>query len=683
MQTAGLAGAAQVLQSRGRGDDSMLVHMTPGEVGGLQSLALASGGSLTINPDTGLPEAGWLGDLLPTILGVAGSFIGIPPMLTAALVGGVTGIAKGDLKDGLMAGLGAYTGASITSGISASGGLSNMLGTSTAAVPGAAVPGATTAASLGGTGAASLGSGAGAASLGGIVPAGTAVTDASMRAGLEAAGRAVPAAATSFGGTAAQDTAMRAILEGGQYTLPAAVPGAGAAVVPPQPNFLGIDGTGSVWGDFTQGAQNFWSGTPTNEGNVGQNIMGAFRGETDPSKIAAYGLGDIGTPELMMGTSIYDTANRVDMSLQPSYGSWGDEEEEEEYPYEGPYLPTKRNYIPRGEFYTQPGPLGRDSSEHQWFDDVNPVPEVVPSNPVPESSYSIFTPEEQRRFAAAERSPFDEAWDRQLEGVKPKRPANRRFAEGGRVPRRASSERQWVDNATSISQTPSNPIGIMLGESPRLPVGAVASTPLPTAGLSIPNIRSAERDYGFGDLSRNTPIDMPAERYTVDAPPFIETLDSPPVGQMGTIYRGAGLDPNNHSGRPSIIGFGKRDWEFNDFAAGGVNLPDGAFVMDARTVSELGNGSSGAGQEMLAGLGGIPIRGSGDGVSDTIRANVGGTQEARVSRGEVKFNPRAVSRMGGGSHTRGTDKLYNLMDRARQARRRTRRGASNGLEGLA
>jgi hypothetical protein len=169
MQTAGLAGAAQVLQSRGRGDDSMLVHMTPGEVGGLQSLALASGGSLTINPDTGLPEAGWLGDLLPTILGVAGSFIGIPPMLTAALVGGITGIAKGDLKDGLMAGLGAYTGASITSGISASGGLSNMLGTSTAAVPGAAVPGATTAASLGGTGAASLGSGAGAASLGGIV----------------------------------------------------------------------------------------------------------------------------------------------------------------------------------------------------------------------------------------------------------------------------------------------------------------------------------------------------------------------------------------------------------------------------------------------------------------------------------------------------------------------------------
>jgi hypothetical protein len=62
---------AQQLQSQGRGEDSMLVHMTPEEVNSLQGLALASGGSLTINPETGLPEAGWLGKLLPTILGAA------------------------------------------------------------------------------------------------------------------------------------------------------------------------------------------------------------------------------------------------------------------------------------------------------------------------------------------------------------------------------------------------------------------------------------------------------------------------------------------------------------------------------------------------------------------------------------------------------------------------------------
>ena len=49
----------------------MLVHMAPQEVAGLQSLALAHGGSLTINPDTGLPEAGFLKKLLPMLAGAA------------------------------------------------------------------------------------------------------------------------------------------------------------------------------------------------------------------------------------------------------------------------------------------------------------------------------------------------------------------------------------------------------------------------------------------------------------------------------------------------------------------------------------------------------------------------------------------------------------------------------------
>ena len=41
------------MASKGRNGDSMLVHMTPGEVHGLQALAMKHGGSLTINPDTG------------------------------------------------------------------------------------------------------------------------------------------------------------------------------------------------------------------------------------------------------------------------------------------------------------------------------------------------------------------------------------------------------------------------------------------------------------------------------------------------------------------------------------------------------------------------------------------------------------------------------------------------------
>jgi hypothetical protein len=57
------------LAALGRGPDTMLIHMSPREVGGLQALAKAAGGSLTLNPHTGLPEAGFLDSMLPTILG--------------------------------------------------------------------------------------------------------------------------------------------------------------------------------------------------------------------------------------------------------------------------------------------------------------------------------------------------------------------------------------------------------------------------------------------------------------------------------------------------------------------------------------------------------------------------------------------------------------------------------------
>jgi hypothetical protein len=94
----------------------MLVHMTPEEVASLQALAMKNGGSLTINPDTGLPEAGFLKKLLPMIAGFALGPAGFGLMSAAGAglaVGGVTALATGSLSKGLMAGLGAYGGAGI------------------------------------------------------------------------------------------------------------------------------------------------------------------------------------------------------------------------------------------------------------------------------------------------------------------------------------------------------------------------------------------------------------------------------------------------------------------------------------------------------------------------------------------------------------------------------------------
>ena len=122
---------ADHMASKGRGPDSMLVHMSPREVAGLHALALKHGGSLTINPETGLPEAGFLDKLLPAIIG--GALVvttGMDPMTAAALVGGTETARTGSLERGLMAGFGAWGGAGTAAGFTGagSGALANEAG---------------------------------------------------------------------------------------------------------------------------------------------------------------------------------------------------------------------------------------------------------------------------------------------------------------------------------------------------------------------------------------------------------------------------------------------------------------------------------------------------------------------------------------------------------------------------
>jgi hypothetical protein len=96
--------------------------MTKGEIKGLQALAMAHGGSLSINPDTGLVEASFLKKMLPMIAGIGLSMIpGIGPLAAAGMVGGFETVRTGDIGKGLMAGLGAYGGAGIGSALTSAG----------------------------------------------------------------------------------------------------------------------------------------------------------------------------------------------------------------------------------------------------------------------------------------------------------------------------------------------------------------------------------------------------------------------------------------------------------------------------------------------------------------------------------------------------------------------------------
>jgi len=112
-------GMTMAPQSYGRMGDSMLVHMNPREVAGLQSLARSQGTSLTVNPQTGYPEAFNLRALLPIIAGFALGPAGAG--LTAAQAGMATAAlgtaATGSLKKGIMAGIGAYGGAGLGEGL--------------------------------------------------------------------------------------------------------------------------------------------------------------------------------------------------------------------------------------------------------------------------------------------------------------------------------------------------------------------------------------------------------------------------------------------------------------------------------------------------------------------------------------------------------------------------------------
>ena len=106
--------AAQHLASKGRGPDTELVHMTKGEIKGLRQLAMAHGGDLSINPHTGLVEAGFLSKILPMVAIAAATYFtagAATPAIAGALEGtalaGSAGILGGAASGALIGGIGA------------------------------------------------------------------------------------------------------------------------------------------------------------------------------------------------------------------------------------------------------------------------------------------------------------------------------------------------------------------------------------------------------------------------------------------------------------------------------------------------------------------------------------------------------------------------------------------------
>jgi hypothetical protein len=90
-------------------------------------------------------------------------------------------------------------------------------------------------------------------------------------------------------------------------------------------------------------------------------------------------------------------------------------------------------------------------------------------------------------------------------------------------------------------------------------------------------------------------------------------------------------------------------------------------------INDVGSGMAAGGMSHLGDYsdGGRLLRGPGDGVSDSIPAVIGRKRPARLADGEFVIPARIVSELGNGSTEAGARKLYAMMDRVQRARGKT------------
>lgn len=524
---------AKHVQSQGRGEDTVLVHMTPNEVGGLQALAKSQGGSLTRNPQTGLYEAGFLSSMLPMIAGAAltiASDGALAPWAAGLMVGAGDYAMTGSLQQGLMAGLGAWGGGGLASGIGELG----------SAAADAANP-EVVAGQLGVTGAAT-GPGSQAAML------------AEQNAGMGADAL-----------NATREAAATAIPTGAQTATQAAAASAPAGTAIQQ---------APIQNQFLSGLTS---------GNLGSYAM------QHPGQIAA-----VAAPALMGNLFKQNTVNPV----------------------------TSVNTVNQ--------PLARLSPDYKG---TQPTP---PPNPY-QAKYPNYvqTPYNPATGLPAPQSPGTQyssavtAAEGGLMGIQ-------KYAEGG-----------------GISQV--NP----------------AQTDFMAGGGMYPQSQQDHTQFA-------TPSQMPASAALMNSD--FDTKTNPLTGvATGPSMAGGGLTAFAQGSQKPI---GNKDMaaidDYTDQAqSGGI-----AAVKDAAdngdwnaqlALQKLGHKASGGGISSLGSYsdGGHLLKGPGDGVSDSIPAQIGAHQPARLADGEFVVPARIVSELGNGSTDAGAKRLYAMMQRVQAKRKKS------------
>jgi len=637
---------AQGLASLGRGPDSMLVHMAPQEVAGLQALAMKHGGSLTINPETGLPEAGFLSSILPMIAGFALGPAGFGLMSSAMAgitVGGISALTSGSLSKGLMAGLGAYGGAGLGESLmgAGTGSLSSAAGAGVTAPPiGAVVPQTVAPAvtNVAATAPEILGGAAqtvAAPIAAPVVPAINAaqiaptITQAPVAASVYAPAESMGAALVRDQ-AAAQSVGSKLASTGAADTL-----GAGFKAITASPsaalNFAKANAypLGALGISALAGMQPDSLNAPTqNPGMIRpytysrEKVPSAFMdvaGEPLSSKERRYFTDQYTAlapykapgPEYMaVGGPVEDMSNGNDMAAYMGQDKFAEGGEI------GGYL-----FDPKTGLYTRPGGEGATT--------VSPIgglsgasgssggDSYQPAAPNPD----FDTPEKQAAFYA--NNPGMGAFTRALQ-------TGLSFLPGGMAIRAAQ---EYMDPGFQQRQQ-----GITYGYAP------LDFLPEPS-GMTGPQ----------GQTSSQSGVGNPGESGGGGGGGNQSGNES--TGGEGTGDGGAGSGGGRSAGdaRGGFYTNGKFDQRPANMAQGGLSaLAQGG-------ISNLGDYSDG----------GRLLRGPGDGVSDDIPAMIGQKQQARLADGEFVVPARIVSELGNGSTEAGARQLYAMMDRVQKARKKT------------
>jgi hypothetical protein len=560
--------AAQHMASRGRGPDTQLVHMAPQEVAGLQALAKAHGGTLTTNPDTGLPEAGFLKNILPMVIGAGLSVASggtLTPLMAAMMTGGGYGLATGSLRKGLMAGLGAYGGAGIAGGLLGAG--------------------------ASGAGAASTGLSALDAGMG-AMPTGTIGTvEALAPSALDAGMGAMPAGNI---GASALDAGM------GAYPGAGVAGGVSPSISPIQAQQTVMQAapqTVTPMADrFAQAGRGFQ--------NLGTEAgREAFMGNAASKGVEATGVGG------GMGLMKYGLAGLAPMLMQEQKQV----EKEKLKPFEYSYSPGRVED-------PQAGYTGAYTGERTYF---NPV----------------YT-----RTAAGgglmDIGPVEAMSDRNQ--------AQTLLANGG----------QMFAEGGAVKPVEENPYYTMSGQSGdafkylmgQMPAAARAA---PAASVAAPQAPAAVT----GGVSSSSSATV--RPYSFD--PATGSFTALPIATPPPAFTG-GFDPGYS------YGYGDSGVDSGTSVSDGTGDGDGGAMAQGGIASLAQGGQSHLGDYSD---GGRLLKGPGDGVSDSIPATIANKRPARLADGEFVVPARIVSELGNGSTEAGARKLYAMMDRIQKARGKT------------